>query len=142
MRPLFHSLCSVFAPENKVKRSIQGPGAAPSPKPGVCTVGDAAMRNTVKQVLALTHCQSTFLCQIFRAWSQKPSTTPPLLFFIFPAHVPPCRAPDVYRKAANDTSSDIYKMSAFAEQPVQCEMRPGSTKLQLIDVPFHSSATL
>ena len=41
------------------------------------------------------------------------------------------------RTAVDDRSSDILKMAAFAKQLY--EMRPSSTKLQLINVPFHSS---
>lgn len=43
------------------------------------------------------------------------------------------------RTAADDRSSDILKMAAFAKLPLLHETRPSSTKLQLINVPFHSS---
>ena len=53
-----------------------------------------------------------------------------------PAYVLSCRPSDC-RTAVDDRSSDILKMAAFAKQLY--EMRPSSTKLQLINVPFHSS---
>lgn len=49
------------------------------------------------------------------------------------------RALRLCRSIVDDRISDILKIAAFAQQPLLYEMRPSSTKLQEINVLFHSS---